>query len=290
MLKSLHTYFCALIAVVMVLSACDKEYSGIEELDQKKVLDYLQKNNLNMQQYQNTDIYYEIVQQGSGAVLDYTKQLPLIYTVKTLDGSFSSVDTFSNKYADYFGYFRPDSLREVMKNSGLKEGGKIRIILGSRFAFGKSGSGSIPGNSSLDYTITIIHPDKLDDYDDAVINTYLQANNLTGFTKTSSGLYYKIANAGAGTDDITDNSAVTVEYTGKLFNGTIFDKTATGSNVTLLLSETVKGWREALPLIKKGGSMRIILPSSLGYGLGSKSTLPPFSCLDFEIKVTDVAN
>lgn len=290
MLKPLHTYFCALIAVVLVLSACDKQYPGIEELDQQTVQDYLQKNNLNFQQYNNTGIYYEVLTQGSGPAMDYTLQLPLIYTVKTLDGSFSSVDTFSNKYAEYFGYFKPDSLREVMMNSGLKQGGKIRVILPSRFAFGKGGSGSIAGNSSLDYTITVIHPDKLAEYDDAVINTYLQANNLTGFTKSASGLYYKIAEAGSGTEDISDNSAITVEYTGKLLNGTVFDKTATGANVTLILSETVQGWREALPLIKKGGSMRIILPSNLAYGLGARGAIPYFSCLDFEIKVTDVAN
>jgi FKBP-type peptidyl-prolyl cis-trans isomerase FkpA len=178
----------------------------------------------------------------------------------------------------------------VMMNSGLKQGGTIRVILPSRFAFGKSGSGSIPGNSSLDYTISVINPDVLDVYEDALINTYMQANNLTGFTKTATGLYHKIADVGTGVVAISDQSTITVEYTGKLFNGTVFDKTATGSTATFPLSNLVQGWREGLPLIKKGGSIRLLIPSHLGYGLSGSNGIPPFACLDFEIKVTDVSN
>jgi FKBP-type peptidyl-prolyl cis-trans isomerase len=51
----------------------------------------------------------------------------------------------------------------------------------------------------------------------------------------------------------------------------------------------VKGWREGIPLIKQGGSIRLIIPSTLGYGLdGSSPSVPAFSALDFEITVTDV--
>jgi FKBP-type peptidyl-prolyl cis-trans isomerase FkpA len=290
MFKPLYTLFCLSFVFALLFTACDKQYPGIEELDTQTVQDYLQKNNLNFQEYGNSDIYYQVIKQGSGPAMDYTKQLPLLYTVKTLDGSYTSIDTFNNRYASYFGYFKPDSLREVMMNSGLKQGGKIRVILPSRFAFGKSGSGSIPGNSSLDYTISVINPDDLDLYEDAVIQAYLLANNLTGFIKSNTGLYYKIADAGTGVDAITDQSVLTVEYTGKLFNGTVFDKTATGSTATFPLSNLVQGWREGLPLIKKGGSIRLLIPSHLGYGLGGSNAIPPFACLDFDIKVTEVVN
>ena len=262
------------------------------ELDTKAVTDYIQKNNLTVQQYNQTGIYFQVIKTGTGPDLAYDQKIPLIYTLKTLDGSFTAIDTFVNRYYNYFGYFRPDSLRELMKYSGLKQGGIIRVIIPSRFAFGKKGSGSIPGNSSVDYTLTAITADKLDEYQDYVINQYLLAHNLTGYTKTASGLYYKIALPGDGTEVISNTSTLTLEYTGKLFNGTVFDKTATGATSTLVLGGLIKGWQEALPLIKKGGSIRIIIPSALAYGPtgNSSGSIPPFSCLDFDIKVTDVVN
>lgn len=279
----------ALLATVWV--SCTKEYASIDELDAQSVESFIQKNNLNVQQYGQTGIYYQVIKPGTGPDMDFSVQIPLVYTVQTLDGKYTALDTFNNRYANYFGYFKPDSLREVVKHALVKQGGTVRVIIPSRFAFGKSGSGSIPGNSSLDYTITAITADKLPEYEDFTINQYLQANNLSGFTKTSTGLYYKIGATGDGTEVIDDESVLTLEYTGKLFNGTVFDKTASGATAIFVLGNLVDGWREALPLIKKGGNIRIIFPSSLGYGMSStNSAIPPFSCLDFEIKVTDVSN
>jgi FKBP-type peptidyl-prolyl cis-trans isomerase FkpA len=78
-------------------------------------------------------------------------------------------------------------------------------------------------------------------------------------------------------------------YTGKLLNGVVFDKAAVGSEATFTLNSLVTGWKEALPLIKQGGAIRLIVPSSLAYGLnGSTPTIPSFSALDFDIAVTEV--
>ncbi len=284
MMKSVFTF---LLFTIALFSACTKEYAGIEELDEQLVAEYIQKNNLNMQEYKQTGIYYQVIKQGTGPLLDYAKQIPLIYTVKNLAGTYSATDTFVNRYANWFGYFRPDSLREVMMSSALKQGGTVRVILPSRFAFGKFGSGGIPGNSSLDYTISVITASKLPEYEDFIINKYLEKNGLTGFTKTASGLYYKIGEPGAGST-ITNASVLTLEYSGKLFNGTVFDKTNTGATATFTLGTLIEGWKEGLPYIKKGGSIRLIIPSQLAYGVQGSGTIPPFSCLDFDIKVKDV--
>lgn len=292
-MKTILKNIIGVVLLTTFLAACTKEYASIEEVDKQAVADYLQKNNLandpQVFQHYESGIYYKVVNPGTGPDLDYSLQIPLIYTIKTLDGTYNSVDTFVNKYANYLGYFKPDSLREVMKISGMKQGGTVRVILPSRFAYGKSGTTGIAGNSSLDMTVTAITEDKLADYEDFIIQKYLQANNLTGFSKTASGLYYKIAEPGTGTDVITATSTLTLEYTGKLLNGTIFDQTATGATATFSLAGLIEGWQEALPLIKEGGSIRIIVPSPLAYGLSGSAngSIPPFSCLDFNIKVTD---
>jgi FKBP-type peptidyl-prolyl cis-trans isomerase len=162
------------------------------------------------------------------------------------------------------------------------------MIIPSRLAFGRNGSGNIPGNASIDMTIRVLDISKIAAYEDFSIKTYLQTNSLTGFTKTSSGLYYKIAQPGTGSP-ITVDSTIVANYTGKLLNGVVFDRAALGSEATFPLKNLVQGWQEAIPLIKQGGSIRLLVPSSLAYGMqGSSPSIPAFSALDFEINVTDV--
>lgn len=281
---------CACLVILLGLNACTKSYPGIDEVDSQAVSKYIQDNNLSVQQYGQSGIYYQIITQGTGPDIDYSTQIPILYTVKTLDGNYSSLDTIGNRYANFFGYFKPDSLREVIKNALVKQGGSIRIIMPSRFAFGKSGSGSIPGNSSLDFTVTALTANKLPEYEDYVIGEYLQDNNLSGFTKASEGYYYKIIDPGTGVDAITESTTITVEYTGKLLNGTVFDQTATGATATFVLGNTVEGWRLAVPMLKEGGTMQLVIPSSLAYGLNGSGAIPPFNALYFSIKVTDVVN
>ena len=290
MTRNFFAFFCACMLALAGLSGCTKTYPTIAEVDAQAVANYIQSNNLSVQQYGQTGIYYQITQVGTGANIDYSTQIPLIYTIKTLDGTYASIDTFNNRYGGYFGYFKPDSLREVIKNTLIKQGGTIRVIVPSRFAFGKAGSGSVPGNSSVDFTVTAITATKLADYDDFTMLQYMQANNLTGFTKAAEGYYYKLSDPGSGTETISLSSVISVEYTGKTLNGTVFDKTTAGSPATFSLGSTVEGWRLALPLLKKDGAMQIILPSALGYGLSGSGSIAPFSCMFFDIKVTDVAN
>jgi FKBP-type peptidyl-prolyl cis-trans isomerase len=169
-----------------------------------------------------------------------------------------------------------------------KSNGTLRMIIPSRLAFGRNGSGSIPGNASLDITVRALDISKLIAYEDFTIVKYLESKALTGFTKTTTGLYYKIGQPGTGSP-ITADSTIVANYTGKLLNGVIFDRAVAGSEATFKLNSLVKGWREGIPLIKQGGSIRLIIPSTLGYGLdGSSPSVPAFSALDFEITVTDV--
>ena len=297
-------YTLAGLLLLTVFVACKKEYATIEEEDNTAITKYLQENNLNglMTQYGNTGIYYQIITPGTGSDLKYTEVVPLIFTTKSLDNSFSSLDTFSKSQRfgvtdQFLGYFKPDSLRSVIKNTLKKRGGKIRVILPSRFAYGVNGNGSVPGNASLDYIINVLDETKIPMYDDISIQKFLQANNLTGFTKTASGLYYKISEPGTGAS-ITEDSTITAEYQGKLLNGVVFDpdpKSAT--KISLLTSRlgelSVRGWIEGIPLIKEGGAIRLIIPSYLSYGIfgyvvNGNVVIPTSSCLDFDIKVTAV--
>lgn len=298
----------SILVFAAINSSCKKEYDTIDVIDNKNIQAYIQQNSLsNMTQYNNTGIYYQVLNAGTGAPMQYSDKVPLIYTVRSLDGGYVSADVFSasNRYASFLGYFRPDSLAILIKEKLQKRNGSIRIILPSRYAYGKNGSGAIPGNASLDYTINTLDEANQPQYDDQAINTYLAANNLSvgvgGLTKTAtSGIYYKIENPVSG-GSITATSTVTLEYTGKLLNGYVFSQALPGAGVSFKLNTTIPGWQEILssPLLQQGGSVRMILPSESGYGFPdpTKPTIyaplvnvPAFSCLDFNIKVVTVVN
>ncbi|HEY0895263.1 MAG TPA: FKBP-type peptidyl-prolyl cis-trans isomerase [Sphingobacteriaceae bacterium] len=288
MLKNLTQYIAGAALAVVMLTSCTKDYPSIEEIDNQSIQEYLSQNNLNMTKHtfnDTSEFYYQIVKPGTGPVIEYTQQVPLLFSIKSLDGRYSSLDTFSNRYASYLGYFALEPVRIAVKELLGKKNGQVRVIIPSRFAYGRNGSGDIPGNASLDITVSVRDEAKLPAYEEQVIQEYLQKNGLTGFSKTASGIYYKIAAPGTG-DSITVDSTVTVKYTGRLLNGTVFDKSEAGTSMQL--RNTILGWQEAVPLIRQGGSMRIIVPYSKAYGISPiNSPIPPFSSLDFDIAVTE---
>jgi FKBP-type peptidyl-prolyl cis-trans isomerase FkpA len=276
--------------VLTVLISCEKEYETIDVIDDRNVQEYIQQNKINAQQYQGTGIYYQVVSAGTGPEVQYSDKVPALITMRSLDGKYVSSDTFNiaNRYYNFLGYYNPEAIRLGVKEVLKKSNGTIRMIIPSRLAFGRNGSGSIPGNASMDITVRVLDFSKLVEYEDITIRKYLESNSLTGFTKTSTGLYYKIGQPGTGSP-ITTDSTIVANYTGKLLNGTVFDRAVAGSEATFALNSLVKGWRQGVPLIKQGGSIRLIVPSTLGYGLdGSSPAIPAFSALDFDITVTDV--
>lgn len=119
----------------------------------------------------------------------------------------------------------------------------------------------------------------------SAILAYASANGITA-TRHSSGLYYEVINPGSGTPP-TLLSTVSVRYTGKLTNGTVFDS-QTGTPVTFPLNGVIPGWQIGIPLISKGGVIRLIIPSALAYGCTGIGSIPPNSILYFDVTLVDV--
>jgi FKBP-type peptidyl-prolyl cis-trans isomerase FkpA len=121
--------------------------------------------------------------------------------------------------------------------------------------------------------------------EESQITAFAAANAITA-TKHSSGMYYEIVNAGSGPMP-SASSVVYVTYTGKRMDGTVFDQSSTV--VHFPLSALIEGWQVGLPLIKKGGQIRLIVPSSMAYGCaGSGDKVAPNSVLYFDIQLIDV--
>lgn len=118
------------------------------------------------------------------------------------------------------------------------------------------------------------------------VQSYLNTQGISA-AKDDRGFFYKIDDAGTGKYP-NSCSNVTVDYSGKLVNGDIFDQ---NTNVTFDLSSLIKGWREGIPLIKEGGRITLYLPPSLGYGAdGYGSSIPPNSITIFSITLHKINN
>ena len=121
----------------------------------------------------------------------------------------------------------------------------------------------------------------------AAMAAFCQANGIN-FTEHSSGILYEIIAPGSG---ITPNSSnlIYVVYTGTLLNGTVFDAKANPVDFNLS-GNLIEGWKIAIPLIKKGGRIKIVIPSALAYTCigSSDGSIPPNSPLFFDITLTDV--
>ncbi|MDK9708357.1 MAG: FKBP-type peptidyl-prolyl cis-trans isomerase [Desulforhopalus sp.] len=87
-----------------------------------------------------------------------------------------------------------------------------------------------------------------------------------GVKSLPSGLQYKVINEGKGKSPSATDT-VTVQYTGRLVDGTEFDSSyKRGEAATFALNGVIKGWTEALQLMKEGSKWQLYLPSNLAYG------------------------
>jgi FKBP-type peptidyl-prolyl cis-trans isomerase FkpA len=117
--------------------------------------------------------------------------------------------------------------------------------------------------------------------------SYCTTNSIN-YTAHSSGILYEIVNPGSGTSP-TLSSRIYITYSGQLFNGTVFDSQSNASLTGWSLSSLIDGWKIGLPLIKKGGRIKLVIPSSLAYGCaGSGTTIPANTPLFFDISLVDV--
>jgi FKBP-type peptidyl-prolyl cis-trans isomerase FklB len=119
---------------------------------------------------------------------------------------------------------------------------------------------------------------------------FLEANKKKeGVTTTASGLQYKIITEGKGKQPKSTDTVV-AHYRGTLINGTEFDSSYQRNEpATFPVGGVIKGWQEALPLMKEGSKWQIYIPSDLAYGpRGAGGEIGPNEVLIFDIELLSV--
>ena len=118
---------------------------------------------------------------------------------------------------------------------------------------------------------------------------YLAKNKKKAGVKTlPSGLQYKVITEGKGKSPKASDT-VTVNYAGTLIDGTEFDSSyKRGQPVSFPVGGVIKGWTEALQLMKEGSKWQLVIPSDLAYGEQGRPGIPPNSVLIFEVELISI--
>jgi FKBP-type peptidyl-prolyl cis-trans isomerase FklB len=124
-------------------------------------------------------------------------------------------------------------------------------------------------------------------------NQFLEANKIKeGIFTTASGLQYEVITEGNGkSPNVTD--VVEVHYHGTLIDGTVFDSSVQrGTPASFGVNQVIKGWTEALQLMKEGSKFRLYIPQDLAYGAHPHpgGAIEPYMALIFDVELLQVKN
>ncbi len=115
--------------------------------------------------------------------------------------------------------------------------------------------------------------------DDAKIQAYIKQNNLS-VVKDPTGFYYQILDAGTG-DVLLNKDSVFYTVIIKSLTGTVYSETAKYNNAgTYLGYVTPDPFRIAMANVKRGGKVRLLIPSYLAYGKNGSGNVPSNEVLD----------
>ena len=166
---------------------------------------------------------------------------------------------------------------------GMKVGGTRTIIIPPKLAYGKTGMGPIPPNSSLKVNIQLLN------VKDKITSTMWNVDT-TKMKTTKSGLKYIIVQEGTGkTADSGD--VVTINYTGWLKDSTKFDSSIERDEpftFAIGMHKVIPGLDEGIRFLNKGAKARLIIPPDLAYGNRNLGKIPANSTLIFDIEVLDI--
>src|SRR3989344_1949820 len=126
----------------------------------------------------------------------------------------------------------------------------------------------------------------------AVVALFFGYNNPFAFFETSNksqGLVVQDEAVGSGQEGRAGD-VLTVNYTGRLEDGTIFDTSMGAEPISFMIGAgyMIPGWEQGLIGMKEGGKRLLIIPPELAYGTQGRGSIPPNATLIFEVELVKV--
>jgi len=202
---------------------------------------------------------------GTGAAAASGMNLKVSYTGTLTDGKVidSSASVTPTEFVLSDGQVMPGWAQGL---PGMKVGGTRVLTIPAELAYGAQGYGEIPPNATLIYQFELL---------DVQAAPQVKIEDLQ---------------VGTGAEAVPGKS-ITVNYTGTLANGTVFDSSYQRNKpLTLQLGagQVIPGWEQGLEGMKVGGKRRLTIPPSLGYGAQGQGAIPPNATLIFDVELLDV--
>ncbi len=179
----------------------------------------------------------------------------------------------------------------------LKEGEEAEFVIKADSFFYSMGGGQIPSfitpEDVLYFNIKMDKVKTMSDFEqeeEEAIKNYITENNIT-IEPTETGLYYIETIKGKGAK-VENGKKVSVHYTGKFLDGTVFDSSVergTPITFTIGVDPMIQGFTEGALYMNQGGKAILIIPSDIAYGISHPSApIPPFTPLLFEVEIVEV--
>ena len=250
----------------------------------------------------DTGLKYRVTREGTGSKPAVTDAVVVDYVGKLADGT-----EFESSYKRKLPAEFP--LQGVVAGwtEGLQlvaEGGQIDLIIPSKLGYGPNGSGPIPADATLYFTVELLEikqptqssgdagePPEIDPTiptSPPSLGPFADTETDEDFSTTKSGLMFRITRQGEGKKPkLTDT--VSVHYAGTFADGKEFDSSYKSNQpAEFPLNGVIRGWTEGLQLVGEGGKIQLIVPSILAYGPRGRDSIPPNSTLYFTVELLKV--
>lgn len=301
-------FLIAIACASIFITGCktfDDETEDSKQLkeNEQAILNYLSTNNITAEKTEQ-GVYYIITKvNSSGQEVTLGSKASMHYVGSLLSGTtIDSTSTFFNEPKE-FTFDNDLNGEDVLAGleygvvaAKLKEGEQATFFIPYNLAYGRASRGDIPPYAVVKYDISSFEIQT----EQEQIEAFIASDSLTYTDQDSvytadiiksdgGGLGVSIPQAGI-------DSNVTVSYTGRFLDGTIFDSnesfsfTIRGKDASN--SEVIDGWNRAVNGMRVGDKKVIILYSDLGYGSAGNtnggSTIPGYTILWFEITLKSV--
>lgn len=291
------------------LAEKEQEKEILRQEEMAELVDYISENGI-IELPQESGLYFILLNKSKGRLAENGEMCQIYFKVQTLEGT-ELFDNFNKEPMDV-------ELGKEFDTQGLMEGlsmlplgGKARLIVPSNIGIGETEREGVQPFTTLIYEVQLLQIRTVDEVkqeraakkkakeeekqrskeaEPGKIEKYIQENNIPE-APLPSGLYFITLNEGTGELAVPGNQ-VKVNYILYSLDGKELESSYSNNQAFEFMvgnNQVIKGWEEAVQKMRKGGKVKLIIPSNLAYGgRNMNENIKPYSPLVFELELMEI--